>query len=220
MSTQRVRCLIEPERLQLPEWARDKDVLVLGPLGDYLRHRNLFGRVIEWDFEYLTGIARKVLGIDNNADLVRLAAQDGWNVVVGDAEQLSHVNERYDVIYAMDLIEHLGSPLSMLKGAAALLRPEGRLVVETPNVFSLPNLVKAALGLPVFKEPTHTSWIDIPHAAELGRRAGLALRQVILYSAVDRRKLSYRLRGWIYRKVSRWVPRFATKVVFVYGLDK
>lgn len=63
------------------------------------------------------------------------------NVVVGDAERLQSLslNSRsFDVVVAGDIIEHLSNPGRMLEGVKELLKPNGLLVVSTPNAMGLP----------------------------------------------------------------------------------
>jgi SAM-dependent methyltransferase len=43
----------------------------------------------------------------------------------------------YDIIYCMDVIEHLKSPVTGLSQIRKLLRPDGQLIIHTPNCFSL-----------------------------------------------------------------------------------
>jgi 2-polyprenyl-3-methyl-5-hydroxy-6-metoxy-1,4-benzoquinol methylase len=56
-------------------------------------------------------------------------------VLVGDVENLELPNEGgYDVILVADLIEHLREPVKLLARLRPLLKPEGLLLLTTPNV--------------------------------------------------------------------------------------
>jgi 2-polyprenyl-3-methyl-5-hydroxy-6-metoxy-1,4-benzoquinol methylase len=44
------------------------------------------------------------------------------------------VSGSYDVVLALDVLEHLAEPVAALRALAALLAPGGRLVVSVPNV--------------------------------------------------------------------------------------
>ena len=46
----------------------------------------------------------------------------------------------YDVIFAVEVIEHLECPRRFIRHMASWLRPDGRLVVTTPNIASLTNI--------------------------------------------------------------------------------
>jgi 2-polyprenyl-3-methyl-5-hydroxy-6-metoxy-1,4-benzoquinol methylase len=46
-------------------------------------------------------------------------------------------NHRFDVIFLVDIIEHVSTPLELLRHCAAALAPEGVIILVTPNVDSL-----------------------------------------------------------------------------------
>jgi 2-polyprenyl-3-methyl-5-hydroxy-6-metoxy-1,4-benzoquinol methylase len=46
-------------------------------------------------------------------------------------------NHRFDVIFLVDIIEHVSAPLDLLRHCAAALAPQGIMVLVTPNVGSL-----------------------------------------------------------------------------------
>lgn len=48
---------------------------------------------------------------------------------------------RFDAIYLMDVIEHFKNPVIALEHIRALLSDDGRLFINTPNVFTLPRLL-------------------------------------------------------------------------------
>lgn len=77
-----------------------------------------------------------VRGIDTNREGVEQMRARGYDVLVGDAEALPSAGE-FDTIVAGELIEHLANPGRFLAGCARTLRPGGRLVLSTPNPFSV-----------------------------------------------------------------------------------
>jgi 2-polyprenyl-3-methyl-5-hydroxy-6-metoxy-1,4-benzoquinol methylase len=87
--------------------------------------------------------ARSVVGIDADFDAIRLANDQlkKHGVLNARCEQmpLSRVSrdalsvaEGFDVIYSMDVIEHLPDPTELLTAASALVRPGGTIVIGTP----------------------------------------------------------------------------------------
>jgi 2-polyprenyl-3-methyl-5-hydroxy-6-metoxy-1,4-benzoquinol methylase len=46
-------------------------------------------------------------------------------------------NHRFDVIFLVDIIEHVSTPLELLRQCAAALAPQGIIILVTPNVGSL-----------------------------------------------------------------------------------
>lgn len=81
----------------------------------------------------------RVEGVDGSGEQVEIARQVVPTVEHGDvADFLESRPERYDLITAIDLIEHLrkDEALRFLDLGLAALRPGGRLVLQTPNGLS------------------------------------------------------------------------------------
>ncbi|WP_128106522.1 class I SAM-dependent methyltransferase [Azoarcus sp. DN11] len=76
-------------------------------------------------------------GIDFDEQAVRAARAEGLQVRHGGIELFDDVRERYDVITASHVIEHVHDPVDMLVRIHRLLKPGGRLWLETPNLASL-----------------------------------------------------------------------------------
>ncbi len=68
----------------------------------------------------------------------------------------------FDLVSAVEVIEHLESPIGFLRNVGALLKPAGRAVLTTPNVDSAPSRVKFLLTgklrmMDERSDPTHIS---------------------------------------------------------------
>ena len=55
------------------------------------------------------------------------------SVVGGDAEQLAFASNRFDIIIASEVLEHLWEPRNFLDEAYRVLRNNGYLIIETPE---------------------------------------------------------------------------------------
>jgi hypothetical protein len=70
--------------------------------------------------------------------MAELAAPDCERMIVGDLEQLDFSTtfnaERFNVIVAADVLEHLRDPWSLLERAHQIIDPSGHLVLSIPNV--------------------------------------------------------------------------------------
>jgi 2-polyprenyl-3-methyl-5-hydroxy-6-metoxy-1,4-benzoquinol methylase len=75
----------------------------------------------------------QVTGIEQDPDLASLAAKNISRVIVGNVEELEIV-DRYDIIVAIDLVEHLLFPDKFLEKMHAALNPGGRLLICVPNI--------------------------------------------------------------------------------------
>ncbi|HEV1995817.1 MAG TPA: methyltransferase domain-containing protein [Candidatus Acidoferrum sp.] len=109
---------------------------------------------------------------------------------------------KFELVTAIEVIEHVESAIGFLRNIAHLLAPGGVAVLTTPNVDSLPARIKFLLAGKIrtmddFGEPTHITPIfwDL-----LGRqflpRAGLKLREHYLFPP-DGYQLSRKPIAWV-----------------------
>lgn len=79
-----------------------------------------------------------VVGVEVDPEMAERAAQVCERVVVGDLDQLDLGvelgEERFDVIVAADVLEHLRDPLGALVRLRDFLEPGGHFVISIPNV--------------------------------------------------------------------------------------
>jgi len=75
----------------------------------------------------------EVRGCDVNADAVQVAVQNGLDARVATMEEYDIPPDSVDVANLGDLIEHVPSPASVVRGVHAALRPGGLIVIRTPN---------------------------------------------------------------------------------------
>jgi 2-polyprenyl-3-methyl-5-hydroxy-6-metoxy-1,4-benzoquinol methylase len=77
------------------------------------------------------------IGVDSNAEQARDAGVDGQEVVITDIFDFltNRADQSLDVIITLHVIEHLSFPdqVALLTETARVLRPGGRLILETPN---------------------------------------------------------------------------------------
>jgi 2-polyprenyl-3-methyl-5-hydroxy-6-metoxy-1,4-benzoquinol methylase len=78
----------------------------------------------------------QVLGLEPDFKAARLAASRGVEVIVGGLDALAGHGQAFDVITLSHVIEHMHDPVTALRSCHRLLRPGGRLWIETPNVDS------------------------------------------------------------------------------------
>jgi SAM-dependent methyltransferase len=157
-----------------------------------------------------------VLATDVNADGLRWMEEMGYEVAPLDAEEIPPEGERFDTIAAGELIEHLANPGRFLTGCLPRLKPDGVLVLSTPQPFTPAHLLVYLRGAPNGFNLEHTAWFDRQTLTQLLERCG--------YEIVDLRyvdDLYTEGAGWRYRAFARlWlrlralVPRrFRTTIV-------
>jgi 2-polyprenyl-3-methyl-5-hydroxy-6-metoxy-1,4-benzoquinol methylase len=86
--------------------------------------------------EPLAARANTIVGLELDAGAAREAERFCEQVLVGDVEtmELPFAPASFDVVLCGDVVEHLRDPVAALARLRPLLRPDGRLVVSTPNV--------------------------------------------------------------------------------------
>ncbi len=83
----------------------------------------------------------EVVGVEASDMAASRARTRGINVEVGNLENLSFLDETFDVITLWQVLEHLPNPREILETCRRLLKPDGVLVVSVPNFASLQRLV-------------------------------------------------------------------------------
>jgi 2-polyprenyl-3-methyl-5-hydroxy-6-metoxy-1,4-benzoquinol methylase len=119
--------------------------------GDVTRDNWLHGRLQEK--------CPDILGIDIEEQEIKKMRQMGFKVRVADCEYLA-LGEKFDVIVAGELLEHLANPGRFLERAKEHLLFGGKLILSTPNVFCYWHAISVLLrGRPTI-HPEHMAWYD------------------------------------------------------------
>lgn len=80
---------------------------------------------------------RNVLGLDQSDDAIRFCAEKGFKVEKGDIRFLPFPDERFDLILATDIIEHVDEDDVALAEIARVLAPGGHALISVPAFQSL-----------------------------------------------------------------------------------
>lgn len=79
----------------------------------------------------------QAVGIDTDPEVVANARRSGLDVAQQDLDALDQPEGSFDVITVAHVIEHVHDPRALVDRCMALLKPGGRLWVETPNIDSV-----------------------------------------------------------------------------------
>ncbi len=145
-----------------------------------------------WVHGFLKQHAARLLGIDILEQDIQELKKRGYDVEVQNAESFQ-VDDRFEVVFAGELIEHLSNPGAFLDRCREALAADGRLLLTTPNAFALSRLLRSLLGLhndpPANEE--HTAWYSPKVLATLLARHGFEIER-ITYADYPHRKPRYR----------------------------
>ncbi len=79
-----------------------------------------------------------VYGLDINEDACRYCRERlGLNVFCGDLKEAGYPESYFDMVTAIEVIEHLKDPRDFIRQIAVILKPGGILCLVTPNLESL-----------------------------------------------------------------------------------
>ena len=164
------------------------------------RDQELRGRVLmaedAQDVRQLVGRARCLVGVE--VDLPSLGRNETVSLrVAGDAAHLPFADERFDLVTANMVLEHLPNPVVQFREIARVLRPGGRFVFHTPNALGHPTLLARlspewlkAVGVRLIENrreedrfPTHYRANTVDRIAELAKRSGLVVADLLLVSS-------------------------------------
>jgi 2-polyprenyl-3-methyl-5-hydroxy-6-metoxy-1,4-benzoquinol methylase len=100
-----------------------------------------------------------ILGADFSEEELSEAKNNNLQVFKSDFNEFIPFNsDRFNVVYAAEVIEHLVNPDLFLDELYRVLKPEGYLILTTPNLCAWFNRLLFPLGIqPIFVEPSTKS---------------------------------------------------------------
>jgi 2-polyprenyl-3-methyl-5-hydroxy-6-metoxy-1,4-benzoquinol methylase len=204
--------------------ARGKKVMHLGCVDSGL----LEARIEKEDLLHakLARSSAELWGIDLDASGIERLRSLGYpNLVAGSAEDppASIPREAFDVVVAGELIEHVQNVGRFLVASAELLRPDGVLIVTTPNALRFYNPIPALFGLELV-HPDHVAWFSPKTLRRAAEMSGLSVKASYVYRSEAGAALENASSpiDWVGRVVYRGVMSVAHPVItslFPYTAD-
>ena len=149
-------------------YIKNKDVLDVGCVEHDI---NRMHKERIWVHDFLREHTKHVTGIDILKEDVKILQKQGYDVYCQSAESFTF-KKKFDVIFAGELIEHLSNPGLFLQQCKKHLKEKGKLIITTPNAFSLKRIVETIIKYnnnpTVNKE--HTTWFSPTVLIEICRR--------------------------------------------------
>jgi SAM-dependent methyltransferase len=102
------------------------------------------------------------------------------------SENLPFADQEFDLILASEILEHFRfHPARFFAEVARVLKPGGRLIITTPNLIRLNNVIKLLLGRSInwdiadqYWDGTHAREFTAAEIAQLAKQTGLAVETV------------------------------------------
>ena len=127
---------------------KDKDVLDIGcGTGGFLKH--------------IRDTSRSVVGIDPNPENCRIATDLGLRTVCDYPENVSGMDNSFDIATCFEVIEHLYDHHGVMLAMSRMLRSGGVAIISTPNAFNIMRQIKFVLA-----HEHHDSLMDPTRASE------------------------------------------------------
>lgn len=149
------------------------------------------GTVLEW----ANKLGWSAVGIEIDPLAVASGRGKGLDILEGTYEKLTGIQEQFDCVMCLHVIEHVHNPVDLLEKLISVLKPNGILVISTPNASSrvraiyqeswrgleaprhlgIPDLLSFKLRLTKlgFKEPIHFTNVNLTgvESSRIQRRA-------------------------------------------------
>ena len=109
--------------------------------------------------QQLTPVCKSLLGVDTDVEGVRLMKKEGFKVISDDITSMQ-LNQKFDLIIAGEIIEHLLNPSLALENLGTHLRQDGKLVLTTCNPFYYRQQSKIIRRGKIQVHQEHTAWYD------------------------------------------------------------
>jgi len=169
-----------------------------------------------WVHKLLKSEAKEVYGIDINYD--ETLFKNNYKKV--SAEDFDF-DVKFDVIFAGDLIEHLSNPGLFLNACKRNLKPDGKIIVTTPNCYNLFNLFsKVSRGEPQVNSD-HTCYFNEPTIKQLCEKNGLNIYEFhYLYDLGVKFKESSKKKviNILYYILSRFTDKYLETLVVIINI--
>jgi 2-polyprenyl-3-methyl-5-hydroxy-6-metoxy-1,4-benzoquinol methylase len=71
---------------------------------------------------------------DIDVDQVKASVREKYQIDLNQPNFKNHFSKTYDIVFAIEIIEHIENPWKLVRDAASVLKEKGLLVLSTPNV--------------------------------------------------------------------------------------
>jgi len=124
-------------------YVQGKSVLEIGCVG-MGKHDTIGGK--NFIAGYVMPVSKKWMGIDINRKGVEKLRKKGFDAFIINAEEPFHLKQKFDVILAEEVLEHLSNLPTFFENVKRHLKEDGILIITTPNPISPSFFIQRAFG--------------------------------------------------------------------------
>jgi len=132
-----------------------------------------------WFLREAKSLFQRRVGTDLCKETAEEASRFCDMAICGGPEDLQD-SERFDLVTAIGVLEHVYDPVSFVRQCSKLLREEGHLILVTPDIKGFWYKIMKKRW-PSFKLPEHIAFYDETTMSILASNAGMTLESVFPY---------------------------------------
>ncbi|GAA0423608.1 hypothetical protein GCM10009133_35210 [Cocleimonas flava] len=154
---------------------KDKKVLDIG----CVQHNQDNWKSKFWLHKAIKEVASEIQGIDIFQEGINNLKERGYTVTCADAQDFD-LEEKFDVIVAGDIIEHLDNVGGFVSSCKRHMHKDSHLLISTPNIFSARKLFKflTSKNGEINVNPEHVHWYCPTTIRQLMQRHDLKLSSI------------------------------------------
>lgn len=156
------------------------------------------------DFLEFLGPEFRRFGIEINPEALAIATRRGIEPIGSDFSEIGATQMKFDVIVAVDVLEHVPSPRAFIARCVEHLGPRGVLILSTGNT-SAPSWKLMRGGYWYCHEPAHIAFVNPEWIRKLCEETGLQTLECRRFSHA-RSSLPKLCREWTSNLAYRFVP--------------
>ncbi|MEQ8468162.1 class I SAM-dependent methyltransferase [Coleofasciculus sp. E1-EBD-02] len=165
------------------EFCRDKRVLHIGCTDYPITQSKIANGYLLHD--KLNQVTQYLVGLDNDKEGIDTLSKAFQNsqFIVQNAEKLDECLEirpdqdKFDVIVAADVIEHISNIGNFLKGLYSLLHGDNRVLITTPQAFAIKRFLPMIFWGYEYVHPDHIAYFSISTLSRLLSRYQLEIEE-------------------------------------------
>ncbi len=134
-----------------------------------------------WMSKDLSTKVSKLVSCDIAMSYLKRAKSSGINAEFFriDAHYLPFVDESFDVVIITEVLEHLFSPYRALEEIHRVLKPDGVLILSTPNNMTIANIINHLINRNIKHRDAHLSFYDVLSLKQLLSFVGFETLEVL-----------------------------------------